>query len=68
MGIVSNPNCDGNNCTSEDGDVRYYSLGGGAGLFLCHDCWDNENAYRADRVKRGADAASYPIEPWDRTV
>jgi hypothetical protein len=55
-----NWNCDGGHCTSPDGEVRVYPLGGGANLILCHTCFTHENSYR---VSRG-DLKKWPTVSW----
>ena len=51
---VHNPNCDGNKCHSDTGEVRVYPLGGGGNLILCRQCWTYENIYRHSKGDRDA--------------
>jgi hypothetical protein len=48
--MTHNPNCDGDHCTNEAGEVRVYPLGAGGNLILCQACWAHENRYRYDRA------------------
>jgi hypothetical protein len=50
MTKIHNPNCDGDHCASEHGEVRVYPLGAGGNLILCQACWAHENRYRYDRA------------------
>lgn len=63
-----NPNCDGNKCISETGEVRrlpMHSFETGSALILCHACYTHEIRYRKIRNK-GLDAeAKFDLPSWD---
>jgi hypothetical protein len=62
--MVHNPNCCGDHCHAETGEVRVYPLGGGGNLILCNACWINENRYRHKRgVETGA-PENWPQVNW----
>lgn len=50
MNKIHNNMCDGDHCTSEQGEVRVYPLGAGGNLILCQACWAHENRYRYQRA------------------
>jgi hypothetical protein len=47
--MVHNYNCDGGNCTTEDGEVRRLPCGAGTNLILCRECYDREMSFRQER-------------------
>lgn len=58
--MSQNPNCDGNKCHSDKGEVRVYPLGAGGNLILCRACWAHENRFRHER----GDLVAWPPEDW----
>jgi hypothetical protein len=62
--IHNNPNCDGDYCREETGQVRRYPLGGGAGVFLCQACWAHENRHRYERGKETGNPQDWPQLNW----
>jgi hypothetical protein len=44
-----NPNCDGNNCTSNSGEVRLLPTGAGGNMIVCRQCFNHELRYRSYR-------------------
>jgi hypothetical protein len=66
MTIHKNNNCDGGRCTSPNGEVRVYPLGGGGNLILCQSCWAHENKYRFERGKETGEPSNFPQQDWYR--
>lgn len=60
-----NPNCDGERCTSEKGEVRILPIGGGANLILCRACFEAEIAYRKERNKELAPENRFDLPEWE---
>jgi hypothetical protein len=66
MTKIHNNNCDGARCTSPNGEVRVYPLGGGGNLILCQSCWAHENQYRFNRGKETGEPSNFPQQDWYR--
>lgn len=65
---VSNPNCCGNRCVSETGEVRTLRLGKTAdqgSLILCHACFLHEIWHRQERNRNLAKDCQFEIPSWD---
>ena len=54
-----NPNCDHNRCTSPNGEVRLFPIGGGGNMILCRACYRIEFVYLIERI------ANESIEPFE---
>lgn len=63
---MTNPNCDGQRCTTTTGEVRVYPLGGGGNLILCAACWAHENRYRAARGRETGEPSNWPQMEWPK--
>ncbi len=61
---IHNPNCDGDRCRAEVGEVRVYPLGGSGNLILCIVCWAHENRYRFERGRETGAPENWPQENW----
>ena len=59
-----NPNCDGNHCSSEQGQVRVLPYSGDGNLILCQACYHYEMAWRKDRNKELASWAAFKLPAW----
>lgn len=42
----TNPNCDGNKCRSNAGEVRLLPIGGDGNIIVCLACYESEMQYR----------------------
>ena len=60
---MENNNCDGSR-THDDGPVKRMPLPRGAGLILCHVCWDYELEFRRARNAFLRPAAQYDLPKW----
>lgn len=60
----SNPNCDGSNCQSKQGQVRLLPYGGGGNLILCQACFHFEMVYRRQRNKELSKDCQFKIQEW----
>lgn len=56
--MIHNPNCDGDKCRANTGEVRVMSIGGGGNLILCRACWENELSFRRERNR----VVCYPFD------
>ena len=65
MAYPGNPNCDGDKCGSEKGEVRLLPTGGNSNLILCRRCFDNEIAFRKDRNKELGQFAKFKLPAWE---
>lgn len=64
MRWIHNPNCDGDHCRSESGQVRRLPLGEGA-LLLCSACFVAEMRWRKRRNKRAFSASAlFDLPSW----
>jgi hypothetical protein len=66
MNTIHNPNCDGDQCVIETGEVRRYALGDNANAILCAFCWMHENRYRYTRGLETGRPAEWPQEDWTK--
>jgi hypothetical protein len=67
--MAHNPNCDGDHCRSDIGDVRLLPTGGGSNLILCRPCYEHEIAWRRSRNNDLAEWARFDLPAWaDLTV
>lgn len=62
--MTHNPNCDGDHCQTERGQVRVYPLGGSGNLILCAACWAQENRYRRERGQETRNPTDWPQVNW----
>ena len=58
-----NNSCDGSDCKSITGIVKYIPLGGG-GLVLCKACYQQEMAWRRERNKELSKENRFDIPAW----
>lgn len=66
--MIQNPNCDGNHCLSETGEVRLLPLGARpdqGNLCVCHACYTWEIAYRTESNKRLGKEFQYKLPTWE---
>jgi hypothetical protein len=50
---MKNPNCDGEHCTNEAGEVRFLPYGGGGNILCCFKCYLNEMKFRTQKNNEG---------------
>ena len=62
--MTHNPNCDGDHCTTNAGEVRLLPTGGGGNAILCADCYAHELAWRRERNKELGEDAQFDLPPW----
>ncbi|MPZ19545.1 MAG: hypothetical protein GEV06_16735 [Luteitalea sp.] len=60
-----NPNCDGDHCRVETGEVRVYPLGAGGNLILCIACFAHENRYHYNRGHETGRPDDWPHVNWN---
>ena len=62
---VHNPNCDGDQCAADSGEVRVLPECGEGNSILCRSCFDHSIAYRRDR-NQGLDASCrFDLPAWE---
>lgn len=61
---MKNPNCDGDHCTQEDGEVRVLPVGGGGNVILCKDCFRHEMEYRRQTNQALTGTSRYDTPEW----
>lgn len=64
MTKIKNPNCDGEHCTSDKGEVRVLPVGECGKFILCRSCYEYEINYRQWRNQDLENAAQYPLPSW----
>jgi len=62
MSTQENPNCDGDHCRSEVGEVRLLPVGGSGNAILCNDCFNHEMRFRRERIKEGVE---FDLPRWE---
>ena len=65
MNNVHNPNCDGDRCTHEKGEVRVHPTGGDSNAILCRECFQYEMAYRRIRNRDLGNAFQFKLCKWE---
>ena len=66
--MSDNPNCDGDHCQSNTGEVRLYALGDKplhGNMILCLACWAYENQWRFKRGMETKHPDNWPLHDWD---
>ena len=66
--MSDNPNCDGDHCSNDTGEVRLYPIGDEplhGNMILCLACWAHENAFRLDRGHESGHPENWPLRDWD---
>lgn len=61
--MIQNPNCDGDKCRSERGEVRVLPTGGDSNAILCRACFDNEIRFRRER--NSSVATPFDLPAWE---
>lgn len=59
-----NPNCDGDHCVSERGEVRVLPTGGDSNAILCRACFDHEISYRTERNLELDESCRFALPEW----
>ncbi len=66
---TQNPNCDGDKCRKESGEVRLLPLDKdtvhGGNLILCHACYTYEIAYRKERNSELSKGCQFDLPAWE---
>jgi hypothetical protein len=62
--MVHNYNCDGGNCTTEDGEVRRLPCGRSLNLILCRECYDREMDFR-QRRNTSSGKSLFQLPKWE---
>jgi hypothetical protein len=62
--MIHNPNCDGDKCRSNTGEVRRLPTGGDGAAILCRACFDNEIRFRRERNEELAPSVSFDLPSW----
>jgi len=62
---MHNPNCDGDHCRSNVGDVRLLPAGGDSNLILCRGCYEHELTWRRSRNRELGTAAQFDLPAWE---
>ena len=57
---MKNPNCDGEFCIKENGEVRLLPTTKGSNAILCNSCYNYELTYRRRRQKEGRGKYEFP--------
>jgi hypothetical protein len=65
MNKKQNPNCDGDHCKEEGGEIRRLTLCFGSGLMLCRDCFDYEMEYRKERNPELSKENQFELTFWE---
>jgi hypothetical protein len=66
--MIHNPNCDGDKCTSETGEVRVLPMGKQphhGNLILCQACFNNELNWRRQRNRQLGKNAQFSLPAWN---
>lgn len=61
---IHNPNCDGDHCSAETGEVRRVPLGGESAAILCRTCCQHEMAFRIE-FNNIEGNPTLPIPSWE---
>ena len=61
----TNPNCDGQRCKINKGEVRILPAGGDSNIILCRHCFEYEMKWRYERNKELSYACRFDIPKWE---
>jgi hypothetical protein len=60
---MHNPNCDGDHCRKEIGEVRLLPIGGDGNIIVCQSCYAHEMKYRRNRI--ALDKVEFDLPKWE---
>jgi hypothetical protein len=62
---MKNPNCDGEHCIKQRGEVRVLPTGGDSSAILCRECYWREMMFRHVRNEKLSDDCKFSIPTWE---
>jgi hypothetical protein len=62
---IQNSMCDGDHCTSANGEVRVLPSGGDSNLILCRQCYLYEIQFRLERNRKLSRECRFKLPAWD---